>query len=244
MRAIIIEDEANSRELLQNMIGVYCPDIQIIDSVDSVKNGYAAITKYKPDLVFLDVQINDGTGFDLLSLFSEISFHIIFTTAYQEYAVRAFQYSAVDYLLKPISPEHLIKAIEKISQLTKSEAEIQTLLNNLKQGEDKKIIVKTHDRIYSLLLNEIIRLESDSSYTTIFLKNRHKIMVAKQLKEYEELLSTEGFMRVHQSHLINLEHLFYVHKNQNTAILNDESSVPISVKKRSGLLAYLTNLSK
>lgn len=243
MRAIIIEDEANSRELLQNMLGIYCPEIQIVDAADSVKSGYISITKHKPELIFLDVQMGDGTGFDLLSLFSEISFHIIFTTAYQEYAVRAFQYSAIDYLLKPISPEHLMKAVEKTSQLTKYETEIQTLLNNLKQGEDKKIVVKTHDRIYSLLLNEIVRLESDSSYTTIFLENGHKVVVAKQLKEFDELLSSDGFMRVHQSHLINLKHLFYFQKNKNLAVMKNETSVPVSLKKKEELMAFIADLT-
>lgn len=239
MKAIIIDDEGNSRELLENMLGLYCPTIQIAETAESVQTGYAAIREHNPDVVFLDVQMGDGTGFDLLSLFDTVSFHVIFTTAFQEYAIRAFQYSAVDYLLKPISPEYLVKAVNKVQKLHYSEAEIQTLLDNIKKPEDKKMVVKTHDRIYALHIKDIIRCESDSSYTTIFLQNGHKIVVAKQLKEFDETLSPDGFMRIHQSHLINLSHIFYYQKGTNLVIMNDESSIPVSAKKKEELLIFI-----
>lgn len=245
MKAIIIEDEQNNRELLQTLLKLYCPEVEVVTWADSVQSGFSAIKNYNPDLVFLDIKLADGTGFDLLKMIDNISFQLIFTTAFQEFAIRAFHFSAVDYLLKPLSPELLIKAVHKVTQrYEKPKTEIETLIENHQERQNKKLVVKTSTKVYAIRLNDIIRMEADSSYTTIFVRNGYKIMAAKQLKEYEELLSTEGFMRVHQSHLINLEHLFYVHKNQNTAILNDESSVPISVKKKSGLLAHLTNLSK
>lgn len=245
MKAIIIEDEHNSRELLQNLLKIYCPEVEVISWADTVQGGYSAIKNQKPDLIFLDIKLSDGSGFDLLKMIDNITFQLICITAYQEFAVRAFQFSAVDYLLKPISPDLLIKAVDKASkQHERPKMEIETLIENYQNSRNKKLIVKTNTKIYAISLNEIARMEADSSYTTIFLKNGHKIMAAKQLKEYEELLSTDGFMRVHQSHLINLEHLFYVHKSQNTAVLNDDSSVPISIKKKSGLLTYLANLSK
>lgn len=244
MRAIIVDDEENSRELLQNMLGLYCPTIEVVDLADSVQKGYASILNHNPDVVFLDVQMGDGTGFDLLSLFDSVSFHIIFTTAFQEYAIEAFQYSAVDYLLKPISPAYLVKAVNKTEQLYRlknSNVEIQTLLSNLKvtEKENKRLVVKTHDRIYSILPLEIIRCESDSSYTTIFLQDGHKVVVARQLKEFDEILSPAGFMRVHQSHLINLQHLFYYQKGNNQIIMKDKSTIPVSSKKKEDLMDYI-----
>lgn len=242
MNAIIIEDEPNSRELLQNLLKIYCPEVEVISWADTVQGGYSAIKNQKPDLIFLDIKLSDGSGFDLLKMIDNITFQLICITAYQEFAVRAFQFSAVDYLLKPISPEMLIKAVDKASKRhERPKMEIETLIENYQHSQNKKLIVKTNPKIYAISLNEIVRMEADSSYTTIFLKNGHKIMAAKQLKEYEELLSTDGFMRVHQSHLINLEHLFYVNKSQNTVVLNDDSSVPISIKKKSSLLKYLTS---
>lgn len=241
MKALIIDDEENSQELLESMLGLFCPTIQVAGTAASVQTGFVGIREHQPDVVFLDVQMGDGTGFDLLSLFDAVSFHVIFTTAYQEYAIRAFQYSAVDYLLKPISPEYLVKAVNKVQKLHHSEAEIQILLDNIKQPEDKKIVVKTHDRIYALYIKDIIRCEADSSYTTLFLQNGHKIVVAKQLKEFDETLSSDGFMRVHQSHLINLNHLFYYQKGTNLVIMNDESSVPVSAKKKEELLIFIAS---
>lgn len=239
MRAIIIEDEDNSRELLQNMLGLFCPDIEVIDTADSVQSGFLTIQKNKPDLVFLDVQMGDGTGFDLLAMLDSVSFHVIFTTAFQEYAIQAFQFSAVDYLLKPLSPEYLIKAVKKVHKLINSSEEIQTLLENFKDPQDKKIVVKTHDRIYSLPIKEIVRCQSDSSYSTLYLQNGHKILVAKQLKDFDEMLSPSGFLRVHQSHLINLSYIFYYHKGNNLVIMKDESAVPVSVKKKEELLKFI-----
>lgn len=241
MNAIIIDDEQNSRELLGNMLALYCPTVQILGTGESVQTGFAAINQFKPDVVFLDIQMGDGTGFDLLSLFDSLSFHVIFTTAFQEYAVQAFQYSAVDYLLKPISPEYLVKAVNKVQKLNHSETEIQTLLGNFKQPEDKKIVVKTHDRIYSIYIKDIIRCESDSSYTTLYLENGHKIVVAKQLKEFDEMLSPNGFLRVHQSHLVNLDYVFYYQKGNNLLIMKDESAIPVSVKKKEELLGFIAS---
>lgn len=241
MNAIIIDDEQNSRELLGNMLSLYCPTIEILGTADSVQSGFATIKQLNPEVVFLDIQMGDGTGFDLLSLFEKVPFHVIFTTAFQEYAVQAFQYSAVDYLLKPISPEYLVKAVNKVQKLNHSETEIQTLLGNFKQPEDKKIVVKTHDRIYSIYIKEIVRCEADSSYTTLYLENGHKIVVAKQLKEFDEMLSPNDFLRIHQSHLVNLNYVFYYQKGNNLLIMKDESAIPVSAKKKDELLSFIAS---
>lgn len=241
MNAIIIDDEQNSSELLCNMLNLYCPTIEILGTAESVQSGFAAINQLNPDIVFLDIQMGDGTGFDLLSLFESVPFHVIFTTAYQEYAVQAFQYSAVDYLLKPISPEYLVKAVNKVQKLNHSETEIQTLLGNFKQPEDKKIVVKTHDRIYSIHIKDIVRCESDSSYTTLYLEKGHKIVVAKQLKEFDEMLCPNDFLRTHQSHLVNLNYVFYYQKGNKLLIMKDESAIPVSAKKKDELISFIAS---
>jgi two-component system LytT family response regulator len=241
MNAVIIDDEPNNRQLLQNMLAIYCKNVNVLATAEGVQSGYSVIQEYEPDVVFLDIQMADGTGFDLLTLFGEINFNVIFTTAFQEYAIKAFQFSAVDYLLKPISPEYLIKAINKLQKLKHSETEIKTLLSNIKQHDDKKIVVKTHDRIYCLNIKDIIRCEADSSYTTIFLQDEHKIFVARQLKEFDEMLSPDGFMRIHQSHLINLSQLFYYQKANNLAMMKDGSAIAVSAKKKEELLAFISS---
>lgn len=243
MKAVIIDDEENSRELLWNMLSIYCKEVHVAAAADGVQSGFTAIKQHDPDLVFLDIQMSDGTGFDLLGLFGSIDFKVIFTTAYQEYAIRAFRFSAIDYLLKPISPEYLIKAVGKAEELVKKQQlqlEIETLLENLNRtGKEKKIVVKTHDRVYSVPVSELVRCESDGSYTSLFLENGHKIMVARQLKEFDELLSPDGFMRVHQSHLINPDFLFYYQKGDNNVIMKDQSVVPVATRKKDELLLAL-----
>ncbi len=239
MKAIIIDDEANSRELLQNMLSLFCSNVEVIGTAESVQTGYTLLQKERPDVLFLDVQMGDGTGFDLLSMLETASFHVIFTTAYQEYAIRAFQFSAVDYLLKPLSPEYLIKAVNKVQKLNQFSDEVQALIQNIKQPENQKIVVKTHDRIYSLPVKEIVRCESDSSYSTVFLESGYKIVVAKQLKEFDEMLSPMGFMRIHQSHLVNPDFVFYFQKGANQLIMKDQTSIPVSTKKKDDVLTFI-----
>ena len=223
MRVVLVEDERNSREVLEQMLQLFCPQVKIVATADSVQSAYKVVVEEKPDLVFLDIQIGGGTGFDLLSLFDELSFQVIFTTAFQEYAIRAFQFSAVDYLLKPISPEYLVKAVNKVEKLNKASVELQTLLQNVTFPEEKRIVIKTHDRVYSIFVKDIVRCESDSSYTTVFLNDGQKIVVAKQLKEFDEMLSPYSFVRIHQSHLVNNQMVFYFQKRNNMLIMKDKS---------------------
>lgn len=244
MKAIIIDDEKNCSELTLNLLRHYCPQVQVVTIASSVEEGYASITKYKPELVFLDVQMQDGTGFDLLNCFTVVDFKIVFTTAHHEYALNAFKRSAVDYLLKPLSPPDIIGAVAKAEMFFLNgdwNTQIKTLLGNVAEplAQRQKIVLKTLERIYSLALHDIIRFHSEGSYTEVFLKDGKKIVVSRQLKEFDELLGNNGFLRVHQSHLINVDFIFCYEKSENSVTMKDESLVPVSVRKKELLLNVL-----
>lgn len=247
IKAIVIDDESNNQELIVNLLKTYAENVHVVGTANSVKTAYKAIVEYKPDLIFLDIQMGDGTGFDLLKQFDRIDFKIIFVTAHQEFAIEAFKFSALDYILKPISPANLLPAIKKMEEsLGEGElnAKVKTLLSNLSESvkNKKKIVFKTMERIYSVNVVDIIRFESDGNYTKVFLVDGTRIMVSKIIKEFDELLADAGFLRVHQSHLINLEHLYYFEKSESQIVMKDQSAVPVSNRKRDHLMELLNML--
>lgn len=247
MKAIVIDDEKSCTELISTILKEYCPKVAISAIASSVKEGFEAITRIEPDIVFLDVQMQDGTGFDLLNRFSSINFKIIFITAYQEFALDAFKRSAVDYLLKPVSPTDIINAVNKTEHALINSGwntQLKTLLSNISEpsSQRQKIVLKTMDRIYSLHLHEIIRFHSEGSYTEVFLKDGKKIVVSRLLKEFDELLSNSGFLRVHQSHLINVDFIYCFEKPESLITMKDDSVVPVSVRKRETLLSLLNSI--
>lgn len=247
IKTLIIDDEPNNSELVSNMVGMFCKELEICGIADSVQTGYQAILEHKPDLIFLDVQMPDGTGFDLLACFESIDFKVIFVTAHLEYAIEAFKISAVDYILKPLSPPALIAAVKKAEQAISAQdldQKIKKLLLNVqKPTEDKKIVLKTMERIYSIASHEIIRFESDGSYTTVFLKDGIKIVVSKLIKEFDEFLANDPqFIRVHQSHLINMAYFFCYEKADNHIVMRDESQIPVSLRKKEVVLNLINQL--
>ncbi|PBQ31062.1 DNA-binding response regulator [Sphingobacteriaceae bacterium] len=247
MKAIIIDDEKNSTELTSSILRDYCPRVKILATASSVGEAYKTIIQLQPDLIFLDVQMQDGTGFDLLNKFPLINFKIIFITAHQEFAVNAFKRSAIDYLLKPIAPPDIINAVSKAEQQFNNNewnSQLKTLLGNVSEPlqQRQKLVLKTMERIYSVHLNEIIRFQSEGSYTEVYLEKGKKIVVSKLLKEFDELLSSNGFIRVHQSHLINSEFIFCFEKTQNLVTMKDDSTVPVSVRKKETLMSLLNSI--
>lgn len=247
MNAIIIDDEINCSELTSTILREYCPKVQILAIASSVEEGYKVINQLQPDIVFLDVQMQDGTGFDLLNRFVSVNFKIVFITAHHEFAVNAFKRSAIDYLLKPISPPDIINAVNKAEQLLMNSdwnAQLKTLLGNVSEPlqHRQKIVLKTMERIYSLHLNEIIRFQAEGSYTEVYLDKGKKIVVSRLLKEFDDLLSGSGFLRVHQSHLVNSDFIFCFEKAQNLVTMKDESTVPVSVRKKEMLLSLLNSI--
>ena len=246
IRTVIIDDEKNASELVANMLEIYCSNVEVVGVADAVKSGYELLKELEPDLVFLDVQMGDGTGFDLLKHFDLIPFKVIFVTAYQEYAINAFRYSAIDYLLKPIAPDHLINAVEKAEKAIRSDdpaLDLSVLLNNLSQlpQKKKKIVLKTTERMYVVNIEEITRCESDGSYTNIYLADGSRIMVSRLLKEFDELFSQDGFIRVHKSHLVNIEFLSFFKKTENSIVMKDESVVPVSTRKKEELIHWINH---
>lgn len=244
IRAVIIDDEINNQELISNLLKTYADNVQVVGMANSVDTAYKTINEQHPDLIFLDIQMPDGTGFDLLKKFDKINFKIIFVTAHQEYAIEAFKYSALDYILKPLAPTNLLAAVKKMEDAISSEElnlKLKTLLNNIAEPakNKKKIVLKTMERIYSVDLDDIIRFESDGGYTKVYLADGKRIMVSKTMKEFDDLLMDTGFLRVHHSHLINMNHLFCFEKAEGHVVMKDDSIVPVSNRKKDHLMELL-----
>lgn len=236
--AVIVDDELNARKALENMLALYCPEIQLLGLAADVASAHKLLKEKDPDLIFLDVRMPDGTGFDLLKKFRKINFKIIFVTAYDQYALHAIKLSAVDYLLKPVNPRELRAAVDKAIRQVETEAQ---LIKNLEVLEDnidpnqknKKIILNTSNQMYVIRLNQIIRLESDENYTIVHIEPDKKIMVSRTMKEFEELLALSGFCRTHNSHIINMDMVDYYDKGgSGQVVLFNGDKVPLSSRRK------------
>jgi two-component system LytT family response regulator len=252
IKAILIDDDQNLREGMKGLLERFAPNIKIIGEADSVATGIEVMDTLKPQVVFLDIQLNDGTGFDILEQLAAkngaIKSNIVFITAHEQYAIKAFRFSALDFLLKPVDPEELQKVIVKIESVlekTNDYAHIDLLLENIRKKVDnfKRIALSTSDGIHLFDISDIIRCESEDNYTKFYIKNSKPVMISKTLKEYEELLTEHGFERIHQSHLINLNYLkSYIKKDGGYVIMADESHLPISQRKRERLQEILKTI--
>lgn len=243
LRIVIIDDEDNARSTLRGMLQQFCEGVEIVGEADSVKTGVHAVLAHKPDLVLLDIHMRDGTGFDLLEMLPEIPFTVIFVTAYDHYALKAFEFSASAYLLKPVGLEALDKAVEQVraSHSRKNDALIRSRYLREQQDERfRKLILPTQNGLEIVSLSQIIRCEGDNSYTTFHLNDGKKIIISKTLKVYEELLSDHGFVRIYVSHLINLEHVKLVRQGRGGEVeLTDGSVLPIARNRRKDLISKL-----
>jgi len=237
IKTVVIDDEPKARETIINILGLGPSNVSVVGEAEDVKSGYEIITRLNPDVVLLDINLPDGTGFDLLKKFDKIQFKIIFITAHEEYAVRAFKFSALDYILKPVTAGDLFLAIEKATEAIQkedTELKLSAFLANL--NKIKKIVLKTSESIHIINIREIIRCESDINYTTFYLLNGEKLLVSRPLKEYSEMLEPMGFYRTHQSHLVNLDHILRYDKTDGGhLVLVDESIVPVSTRKKDEL---------
>ena len=252
IKAILIDDDQNLREGMKGLLERFAPNIKIIGEADSVATGIEVMDTLKPQVVFLDIQLNDGTGFDILEQLAAkngaIKSNIVFITAHEQYAIKAFRFSALDFLLKPVDPDELQKVILKIESVlekTSDYAHIDLLLENIRKKVDnfKRIALSTSDGIHLFEISDIIRCESEDNYTKFYIKNSKPVMISKTLKEYEELLTEHGFERIHQSHLINLNYLkSYIKKDGGYVIMADESNLPISQRKRERLQEILKTI--
>lgn len=249
IKAIIIDDEQHCIDRLTKMLsGNSSNMVELLASVQSVDEGLTAIKTYKPQLVFLDIEIGDKTGFDLLKQLPEINFEVIFTTAYDKYAVQAFKFSALDYLLKPIDTDELQAALKKLNDKVSQKdiaGKFDALFHNLKniQSASKKICVPVLSGLVFIQTDDIIRCESNVNYTTLFLKDKQKLLVAKTLKEFEEMLTEYNFYRVHNSHLLNLAYIKMYNKGKGgTVTMSDGSEIEVSTRRKDDFLKRLTAL--
>ncbi|KFC23443.1 LytR/AlgR family response regulator transcription factor [Epilithonimonas lactis] len=250
--AVLIDDDGNLREGMKAMLQIYAPEIEITGEADSVKTGIELIETAKPDIVFLDILMNDGSGFDILERlnhkFGKITSHIIFITAHEKFAIKAFRFSALDFLLKPVDPDDLQSVLKKIKAVIHQDHDnknIGLLLENIqkKPGGFKKIALSTSDGIHLFEIKDIIRCESEDNYTKFYIKNHKPVLISKTLKEYEELLKDQDFERIHQSHLINLNELrSYIKKDGGFVVMSDESQLPVSQRKKERLQEVISRL--
>ena len=249
LHTLIIDDEDHMRDSLAKLLQRHCPEVVVAGEANSVASGIRAIQDLHPDLVLLDIQMSDGTGFDLLNSLPVIDFKVIFITAFDQYALQAFRFSAVDYLLKPVNPELLVEAVERAGQLIQEHhnLQMQALQENLKniERQNKKIILKTTENIYLVDLNSIISCESDNNYTSVYTADGAKILVSKTLKEYDSLLAGCGFYRVHKSYLINLAHIKRFEKQDGGYIvLTNDVKIPVASRKRDEMMELLDRMAE
>lgn len=233
IRSMIIDDDPFIRDLLSDKLNQYFPEVEILSTAISGKDGVEKISIYKPDLIFLDVEMDDMTGFEMLAQAKNIDFKIIFITSYSHYAIKAIRFNALDYLLKPIDLGELKKAITRYKRTTLNNENLYLALQNqqTKQVSNHQLILKTQEGEIRLVVNDIIRMEADSNYSYIYLKSGKKKLVTKTLAYLEELLDDKGFYRCHRSHLINGA---YISGNPNrlSISLSDGSEIPIARRKK------------
>ena len=240
MRAIIIDDEDHCITTLKWDLKKYCPEVEIVGTASDGEKGLVLITGITPDLVFLDVEMPRLNGIDMLERLDVIDFKVIFTTAYDKYAIKAFKLSAVDYLLKPIDKDELIQAIDRVEilKVKNSGEQIETVKHNLNpRSELKKIVIPTSEGLLFFDVNEIINIEAQSNYSYIYFKDNTKLLSSKNLKEFEESLPDDTFFRCHRSHLINMNYIKkYVKGEGGIIVLSNEREVEVSRRKKNEFL--------
>ena len=243
IRAIIVDDEKSSRATLSWLLETYCPEVELVGMADGIDPGLALVKDQKPDLLFLDIDLTSGTGFDLLEKVGDKEFEVIFVTAYHEYATKAFEFSALHYLLKPVNPDKLKDAVGRIDKKTKSHSieKFEALVANLKSttGQLQKLMIPTQDGFELVDVQDVIYCESDGSYTRLFLTDR-KIMASKTLGGFEELLAGHNFFRIHRGHLINLRLVIkYTRGRGGFVTMKNGVELEVSRYKKEELLALL-----
>lgn len=238
LRAVIIDDELHCRDRIIKLLENHSATIEIMEHFDGVESALQGLPKIQPDVVFLDVHLHDQTGFDLLRQLVNINFEIIFVTAYDKYAINAFKFSAIDYLLKPIDGDELSRTIDKLKEKVSArdlEGKMATLFHNLElpKPQAQRIAIPTTDGLSFIQIEDIIRCEADVNYTHLFMKDARKFTVSRTLKSFEELLEPYNFLRVHNSHLINLSFVEKYNKGKGGFItMTDKSEIEVSVRKK------------
>ncbi len=241
LKAILVDDEQDSRDILENYLKKYCPVIQLLEKCDSVKTGLKAIEQHKPEIVFLDIEMPYGNGFDLLEQVNEINFETVFVTAYDNYAIKALNMSAAYYLLKPIDIDELVACVEKIHEQLKSQKEplhASVLLENLQQQNGpQKIMLPTMEGFEIVKLADIIYCEAHDNFTRFYFQDKQELLICRTLKYFEDTLPINQFIRIHRSHMINLEYVIRYTKGKGGYVtLENQKELEVAPKKKATFL--------
>lgn len=248
IRTLIIEDEVRNRDVLRKLLEKYCPEIKIAGEADSLKSARSLLEAQHPQLVFLDIELGDGTAFDLLREIGIPDFQIIFITAYDQYALQAIKFNALDYLLKPIDPDELAAAVAKVSQSgDDTQKKLTHFIENwtAQRTENPVITLSTSDSFEYIPVREVLRCEAQGAYTRFYIRNKPPLLVSKTLKEYEPLLQPYDFFRAHQSHLINLREVErYMKTDGGYLIMRDGSRIGVARTRKDMFLEAMRNLRR
>ena len=247
IKAVIIDDDEQMRELNARLLQMNFPDISVVGQADSVESGIKTIVDHQPDLVLLDIEIKGGTGFNILQKIRPYSFKLIFITGFNDFAIKAFKFSAIDYILKPVNEYEFIEAVERaISQLNADMADEQYtnfIEHYEKRTKSKKIMLRTAEAMHLVDISKIVYCKSDNSYTTFIMDNANDIIVSKPMKEYATLLEDYNFVRPHQSFLVNIEFISKIDKSDGGfVILQNGKEIPVSARRKQSLVATLEKL--
>jgi two-component system, LytTR family, response regulator len=246
LKTVIIDDEPDAVNFISSIIGEYCPSLEVVGKAHNVGEGVPQIIEKKPDLVFLDVEMPNGTGFDLLGHFPVKDFDVVFITAFNHYAIKAIKFSAIDYILKPININEFIEAVNRVilkrsEKSSQSNENFKILMENLKSALPTRLAIPTADGMEYLNPKEIIRIEADRSYSWFFITGNRKILVSKHLKEFQDLLSDRYFFRSHNSHLINLKYVRkYIRREGGFIEMLDGEQIPISRNRKDLFLIHMS----
>ena len=245
--AVIVDDERSNREFISVILADFCPEVKVIGQADGVATGVELLGKINPDILFLDIKMPDGDGFQLLENLESPNFQLIFITASDQYAIRSFKYSAVDYLLKPIDPEDMVRAVGRARERLEKgglNMKLKVLMDNLKVVDTgpRKIIVPDQNGFVVVRQDEVIRVEADGNYSTIKLSTGNDIVASKPIKYFEELLEDSQFVRIHNSHLVNVNHIVkYIKGRGGIAITSDGAELEVSRRKKDDFLRRIGN---
>jgi len=246
LTAIIVDDEVSGAKGLERLLNKYCPEVRVLTLVHSVDEAEQKIPALSPDMVFLDIEMPFGSGFDLLNRLQNNRFEVIFTTAYSQYAIKAFKHNAIDYLLKPIDPDELVEAVKRCEEKKGKEImdfkKLENLFSSLaKPHKIQKLPIHTQEGIIYFDIDNVVRLQAYGNYTIIYLTEGKKITSSKTLKEYEEMFSNREFFRIHKTSLVNLLHIKQYHKGDGGEVLmSDGALLEVSRYKKGELLALLS----
>lgn len=249
LKAVVIEDEFKLREVFIELLKKNCPEIEVTGEAGNITDGYTLIMQEKPDVVFLDIEMPKGNGFDLLSKFEKIPFEIVFVTSYEHYAIKALRLSALDYILKPLLVEDLFPLTDRIKaaiQLKESAFKYNLLQENFKKPEEeKKIVLQTRTKTEFIQLSRISYLQADLNYTSIFLCDESRIVVSKTLKEFEEMLcdADSTFIRIHKKYILNINHIQSIERGEECyAITKGNTKLEVSRRRKGELIDRFSSL--